>query len=196
MIKQFLPAFLIVLLLAVSIPAQNNNDTSRQTDTATAIETVEFETVTTGQEEDKSFIQRAKEFLGDQHPAVIHFPLAWLVLLFLIEIVGLFRSRISWHKSGLYLLILTVVAFIPATATGLIQADVTTFNEKYTEILILHRNINYGVAALLLLTLGLRLRVLDTINDRAQHIIYFVLIGIATAAILYSGYLGGRLVHG
>jgi len=58
------------------------------------------------------------QLVGRIHPAVIHFPIAWLTLLLLIETVALFTGKAEWSKFGLYVLILTLLSFIPAVTTG------------------------------------------------------------------------------
>lgn len=133
--------------------------------------------------------------LGELHPAVIHFPIAWMALLGLLEIINLFRQRPTWHRAGGYLLFLTVLSLIPAVTTGWLQSGRLIFAEPYLSILEWHRNLNFLSTALLLAALLIRPKQLIDRCSRSG-IIYLVLVGVTTALVLFSGHLGGRLVHG
>jgi uncharacterized membrane protein len=134
-------------------------------------------------------------YIGSKHPAVVHFPIAWMVLLCLVELVGLSRRHHSWHEAGKYLLVLTVAGFLPAVGSGLIQADAIVFTGQYVEILELHRNLNFVAAGVALVALAVRWR-LNTRDNRHYHLMYVAVVVVATGITMYSGHLGGRLVHG
>lgn len=136
-----------------------------------------------------------RDRLGELHSAAVHFPIAWMLLLCLVELSALIRNRPEWHRFGFYLLAITLLSFVPAVVTGLIQAGKTNFTGEYADILKLHRNLNILSTTGTLVALLLRCR-LNTESNRIHRLLYVALVIALTAAVLYSGHLGGRLVHG
>lgn len=135
------------------------------------------------------------ELVGRIHPAVIHFPIAWLTLLLLIETVALFTGKAEWSRFGLYVLILTLLSFIPAVTTGLILAKSQESDPDIIKLVTLHRNINLSVVLICVIAFILRLARAEKLQGRAR-LPYYLLILVSTALIMFSGHLGGKMVFG
>lgn len=153
----------------------------------------DIEVLGQGQAEGKP--QGFADVLGRLHPAIVHFPLAWLVGLALVDFVALILGRTSWSGFGLPILGVTVLGLLAAAATGLLRAHYMFMDAGDHAVMLKHRNLNFVVAGLCVLALGLRwLRRHQFL--RPWRITYLVLIFAATALVLVSGSLGGRLVYG
>jgi uncharacterized membrane protein len=135
------------------------------------------------------------EIFGHLHPAMVHFPLAWMVLLFLVELIAFIENKASWHKAGFYILVITVISFIPAIISGLINASNHPPDTDKLNILLLHRNLNFIVVSLTLIALTLRFLRRKTSLGKLR-VVYLALISIATILLLLSGHLGGKMVFG
>ncbi len=66
--------------------------------------------------------QGAGSVIGKLHPALVHFPIAWVMLVQVMDLAAIVSRRKEWTTVGLYLLMLACLSFIPAAATGLIRA--------------------------------------------------------------------------
>lgn len=135
------------------------------------------------------------ELVGRIHPAVIHFPIAWLTLLLLIETVALFTGKPEWSRFGLYVLILTLLSFVPAVTSGWILSKSQGSDPDFIKLMTLHRNINISVALICVIAFILRLARAEKLQGRAR-LPYFLLILVSTALIMFSGHLGGKMVFG
>lgn len=135
------------------------------------------------------------DLLGRMHPALVHFPIGWLVLLVLAEAAARFAGREEWGKVGLPLLVLVCLSFIPAALTGLLRAASMGNDPEFRALMVPHRNMNIAAGVLCLAALLLRLR------RRNQSPVkpgwsYLLLVVAAAALVLVSGHLGGKMVFG
>jgi len=73
------------------------------------------------------------EFLAGFHPLIIHFPIAFFSLCFLLEIAGLFVTR--FDDAALLVLFLGVVTGIAAALTGNQAADLFMKNNSAGEVI-------------------------------------------------------------
>ena len=135
------------------------------------------------------------QIVGRMHPAVIHFPIAWLTLLLLIETAALFTGKPEWSRFGLYVLILTLLSFIPAVTSGLILSKSQGSDPDFIKLMTLHRNINLSVVLICVIAFILRIARSEKLQGRAR-LPYFLLILVSTALIAFSGHLGGKMVFG
>ncbi len=133
--------------------------------------------------------------IGKFHPALVHFPLGWMFLLFLVELVAYIYNRQDIHRAGFYLLILTLLSFIPAIVSGLINASWTQGGTETHDRILVHRNLNFIVAGLALLALSLRLFVARMLSGKLR-VLYLLALISGAIIILISGHIGSKLVFG
>jgi uncharacterized membrane protein len=135
------------------------------------------------------------DLVGRLHPALVHFPIAWLVGLALVDFVGLVRKREAWQRAGIFVLAGTVLSLVPTAATGLLRAAHMQFDANLRALLVVHRTLNFVVAGLLLVALAFRLARRNRLDGWWRHA-YLVLVFAATGAVLVAADFGGRMVYG
>jgi len=169
---------------------------SAQPETGPARESEEIETLDDIQEiEEIEPGMGFPEFLGRLHPAVIHFPIAWLVLLLGIEGIALATGGAGWSRAGRVLLFAACISFLPAIATGLIHASHQGSDPNFLQLMEPHRNLNIASAILCLGALPLGFRQRETLRG-PRGWVYIGLIAASTLLVLIAGHLGGKMVFG
>ena len=134
--------------------------------------------------------------IGRLHPSLVHFPIAWLLLVLLVDAGTFFFSRRTWEKAGLLLLSAAAVSFVPAIATGLIRHS--THGETDQEslaLILLDRNLMLAAAAACVLAFGIRIWRRKQLAGGIKAL-YLALIVTACALIALGGHLGGKVVFG
>ena len=161
-------------------------------DPAPAVEQLgDVQTVPPGEVEGKP--AGLSDLIGRLHPALVHFPIAWLVGLALVDLVGLVLKREAWQRAGIYLLGGTVLSLLPTAATGLLRAAHMPSDAAVHALLVTHRTLNFGVTGLVVAAFALRL--LRRMQGPAR-IVYLVLVFAATGLVLVAADFGGRMVYG
>jgi uncharacterized membrane protein len=130
------------------------------------------------------------------HPALVHFPIAWVFLLLLLEAWALLARRDDLHRAGLPLLVLACVSFVPAALTGFLRASAMGNDPEFRALMIPHRNMNIAAGAACLAALVLRARRGNAAGGAKARWPYLLLVGTGAALLLAAGHLGGKLVFG
>jgi uncharacterized membrane protein len=133
------------------------------------------------------------DLVGRMHPALVHFPIAWLVGLALVDFVGLVLRREAWQRAGIFVLGGTVLSLMPTAATGLLRA--THMPSDVHALLVTHRTLNFAVAGLVLAAFALRLLRRDRLQG-SWRVVYLALVFAATGLVLVAADFGGRMVYG
>ena len=141
------------------------------------------------------------------HPALVHFPIAWVVLLFAVELIWVARKR-ELSPFGLLLLWLVVMSLVPAIISGWLRGNGYATDELAD--VYDHRNVNLCASGLLAVIVSIRTawffrarKYPNTSSVRVKDLVskgwlaaYVAALGVAMLLMLYGAYLGGRLVHG
>lgn len=135
------------------------------------------------------------ENVGRMHSAFVHLPIAWLVLLLLVDLLGLGLGKELFAKVGLPLAVLTVLSFMPAALTGMLNYSHKPENWSAEELAALHRNLMIAGAFVLTLATALRFALRKRFAG-APKWSYLALVAISLALVSISGHLGGKLVFG
>lgn len=187
---RLLPALVSLWLLALAPPvlALASPDGPDEIEEVEAVEAVP--TVQTGAPAKEG----ALGTVGKLHPLLVHFPIAWLLLLGLVDGLTFGLRRGHWARAGLWLLALAVLSAIPAVVTGLLRADHVQ-DPKLIEELVEHRNLalmTLGAAALALALRVIRRNELSGL----YRLLYLALIVGAMGLVIATGHHGGMLVYG
>ena len=135
------------------------------------------------------------DLIGRLHPALVHFPIAWLVGLVLVDFVGLILRREAWHHLGIFVLAGMVLSLLPTAATGLLRAAHMPSDPAVHALLVTHRTLNFVMAALVLAAFALRLWRRNRLQG-SWCIVYLALVFGATGLVLLAADFGGRMVYG
>jgi uncharacterized membrane protein len=133
--------------------------------------------------------------VGKLHPALVHFPIAWVMLVQMIDLTAVFTRRKEWTTVGLYLLILACLSFIPAAATGLIRAGAMSKDLEIQTLLSYHRNLNIAAGLICAGGLAVRLAMRNSLQAKWKWV-YFLFMWSCGAALFIAGHLGGKMVFG
>ncbi len=135
------------------------------------------------------------DLIGRLHPALVHFPIAGLVALAVVDLIGVGLRRESWRRAGMVVLIATTVALLPTVATGLLRATHMAADAGEQSLIVKHRTLNLTVTGLVIAALVLRAARRKPLLG-AYRIAYLTLVYVATALVLVAADFGGRLVYG
>ncbi|GAB4297912.1 MAG: hypothetical protein Kow0090_13240 [Myxococcota bacterium] len=138
----------------------------------------------------------ALDLIGKFHPMVAHFPIAWLFLLIMLDIIAFGFSRREWGRAGLYIHLLTIASYLPAAVTGFLRyAHVEAEGGRIHELAEAHRNFMIFSLILCLAALGIKLW------QKNQPVgflrwIYLAILFSSGLIIVFGAHLGGKLVFG
>jgi uncharacterized membrane protein len=190
---RWLGAFLFLLVLNAGLKVWAWQGAHADDFAPTFVQVSDIQVVDQSQAEGKP--QGLGDLVGRLHPAIVHFPLAWLVGLALVDFVAFVMGRARWQVFGLPLLGAIVLSLLVAAGTGLLRASHMIMDAGEHAVMVKHRTLNFVVAGLCVLALVLRWRRRDPWAGPGR-ITYLAIIFAATALVLVSGSLGGRLVYG
>lgn len=135
------------------------------------------------------------EALGRLHPLAVHLPIGWLLALLLFDLGGLVFGRPGLERAGLWLVVLSAAAALPAVLSGLLRAAELGARGAGGPLLVDHRNWMLATAALVVIAAGLRLGRRNRLPGPWRWA-YLGLIAVACGALIWGGHLGGQLVYG
>ena len=128
------------------------------------------------------------------HPIAVHFPIALLITAFLVETLALAGKRPAWHRVALWNLTLGALAAAAAVWTGRQAMAAAKHSMEIYEIMELHEKLGYIVLSLAAFITGWRLWRRDLLSVRSRRIAW-ALLGVACGILVFSAYLGGRMVY-
>jgi len=135
--------------------------------------------------------------LGHLHPVILHFPIAWLILLVFIDLGAYLFNRAGWERWGLYTHILTLLACLPAVGTGVLLEE--GFEDSWPDathaLAEQHELLMFIVTGVIAAALVWRLAWRNQ-PARWGKAVYLLLLLAAVGLIGYGAHLGGILVHG
>ena len=132
---------------------------------------------------------------GRMHPALVHFPIAWVPLLLLFEVWALATRREESSRVGLFLLVMACLSFVPAAVSGFLRADAMKADPEILAFMIPHRNLNIAAGVLCLTALALRVAGRRGFGGGIRWT-FLLLIAAAAALLMVAGHLGGKMVFG
>lgn len=125
----------------------------------------------------------------------VHFPIALILVGFIVDIIGLMNRKESWLiKAGFYLMLLGTIFAIAAYITGAFFTPELTGPKGVME----ERHELFAKITLAILLIGTGFRIFIVIKKLDQTSLkYIVFIFYALSAVLIgiTGFLGGSLVY-
>ena len=140
-------------------------------------------------------IPGAWQVLGRMHPAVVHFPIGWLALTFLLDLLAWAFRKADLQKASFHALGATLLSFPPAAIAGYLRADELTGGRALPTLMAWHRNLNLLAAAICLAAFLLRLWKKNDLARTAKWG-YMTLLTGALLVLMVGAHLGGKMVFG
>jgi len=128
---------------------------------------------------------------GRFHLLVLHFPIAFVSLVALLELIFLFRQPPAWYEHIIWgLLGIAIVSAIVTSASGVIYAT-----ERGHQLLNSHKNL--GILSTLLIGIATGIRFLDLRFSRYKSLFWYRILIFGSALLVgITAHLGGTMVHG
>jgi uncharacterized membrane protein len=173
-------------------PDAENSANSAAVEEIEDVEEIEEVEIDSGNREPDGLFQT----IGRFHPVVLHFPIAWLLLLLMAETVVLTGLAGELNRWTMALLIVTMLSFIPAIVSGLgLASSHSTASNEFVEQMLLHRNFNIAAGVVLLSALVVRIKFGQVAGSKTR-LVYFALVLAAAGLMGYGSHLGGEMVWG
>ena len=132
----------------------------------------------------------------DFHPFIVHFPIAFLTLSALCDLVALLTSRDQFRFAGFLLLVLGTLGALAAAQSGDSAEHFAGQIPGIHEALEQHESLaTVAIWAAVVLTLGRAHFVLKKRFQGAVCIVYVLLALGLSGTILATGYTGGKMVY-
>lgn len=124
------------------------------------------------------------------HPIIVHFPIALFLFGAAIDAFAIYRRRPTWRDIASWNMVVGALSGWAAIATGVVAAlrlgyTLTPGKPVFTHL---------AFAALATVLMGAVSY--NQVKKRPTGVLYFLLLGLAAAAVAIAGHLGGDLVYG
>jgi len=132
--------------------------------------------------------------LVNVHPLVVHFPIAFLVAFFLVDLIGSIIRNENWRQLAGGLLYLGTIAAGAAVFAGFLAAATVEHGDNVH--LILERHKNFGISVLSLSVVLSIWRLLSGgVIKGAANIIFLLFAAVLNILIMLGADLGGLMVY-
>lgn len=129
------------------------------------------------------------------HPLIVHFPIALIMVIFILDFLGVLFKRKSFLSTANILTIFAAAGAVMAVVSGLIAEDSIWHTDAAHELLELHETIGFTVLGLTLILLVLRPAVKKKKLFGSLGWLAVLLSFVASVLVGYTGYLGGEMVY-
>ena len=132
--------------------------------------------------------------LPPMHPALVHLPIAFVVLSVLADLCAKFTRRESLRNVGLWSMIAALLSGVMTIAAGYWDMNRTALNHDTHEYVDLHMKIGWAFGACLMLLTIWRWR----IRQQARRVVtnpYAIAALLLFALTLFQGWFGGEIVY-
>jgi uncharacterized membrane protein len=135
------------------------------------------------------------QIAGRMHPAMVHLPIGFLLLLAAFELLALIGKPAVPTACRLTAQVLTALAALPAVATGFLRSSELWATREPPAVLVQHRTIMLAVFGFVLASLAVRLIYRNRLNG-PRRLVHLLFLFAAAAIVGVGGHLGGKMVHG
>jgi uncharacterized membrane protein len=133
--------------------------------------------------------------VGRMHPSLVHFPIALVLVLALIDVLAVTLRNQALVSSGALIGVLALASFFPAIATGFLRASELAAHGEIAVELPAHRLLMVSAAVFASVAVALRFSKRNQLGGLWRSV-YLVLILIAAISVSIGGHLGGKMVFG
>ena len=129
------------------------------------------------------------------HPALVHFPIAFLSVFFLLEIVGCGLRRYRLRQTASAMLYCGTLGALLAAGAGLYAANTVPHGDAVHDIMEWHERLGLAVASLAIILSVWRLMA-KQVPAGMEKALFLLLSTIMTASLVFGADLGGLMVYG
>jgi len=131
-------------------------------------------------------------FLGRFHPLLVHLPIGFLLIAFLLEIISRWPRFKGYQQAVVFILVLSVLSSGLAAGLGYLLSLGGGYDET---LLARHQWMGLGMTGAAVLALLLKIRLLGH-SSRLQSWVYEITLTLAVVLMAGAGHYGGSLTHG
>lgn len=132
--------------------------------------------------------------MDNVHPLLVHFPIAFFIAFFLLDMVATFAKKQHWRYVAGWLLYLGAIASIFTVIAGLFAADSVEHNDAVHDIMERHEHIGISVLTLSLFLSAWRLKKWGFANKGANAV-FLSLAALLCLLVSLGADLGGLMVY-
>ncbi len=128
------------------------------------------------------------------HPLFVHFPIAFFIAFFLLDVVAVLAKKAHWRYVAGWLLYLGAITSIFTVVAGLFAANSVEHNDAVHDIMERHEHIGISVLALSLFLAAWRLKKWG-LNTKGVNAIFMSLSAFLCLLVSLGADLGGLMVY-
>lgn len=130
------------------------------------------------------------------HPMLVHFPIAFLSIFFVLDILGAATKREGLRRAAAVMLYCGAAGAILSAAAGLYAENVVAHGQTVHDIMEWHRRFGLTTACLALALSAWRMLAKSLAFSQMAQALYFALATLMTASMIFGADLGGLMVYG
>lgn len=134
-------------------------------------------------------------FFGRLHVLTVHFPIALLTIVLVVESLRWLRKRTAPDPTLTLITVFASLSAVVATVMGWAQAGTMEFEGREAEIATVHRWLGVATAAFSVVVAALALS-LQLLHRPGLRGVYLATLVITVIGVSAAGHFGGMLVHG
>lgn len=128
------------------------------------------------------------------HPAIVHFPIALLIVVAILGIISLFKETLFLKRMIFWLLVMAILFAVLAIASGLYEENRIAHNEAIHEIMEKHET-NAFIVAGYFVALFIWFWLRKMITHKVEYTIWVILAVAGCGLLAYQNDLGGKMVY-
>lgn len=128
------------------------------------------------------------------HPLLVHFPIAFLLAFFALDLVGSLAKKQHWRNVASWLLYFGAIAAVFTVMAGFMAANSVAHGEDVHAIMERHEHFGISVLSLAILLSAWRLKSGGIIQGGANGL-FLVLAAILSVLLMLGADLGGLMVY-
>ncbi|HOU54599.1 MAG TPA: DUF2231 domain-containing protein [Myxococcota bacterium] len=135
------------------------------------------------------------DVVGRFHVAVVHFPIAWIAITLLLDLLAFGLGRRELGQAGLWTLGAGVLSYGPGVLTGLLRQGGISQTEAVQALVETHERLILASLAVAAVALVWRWRNRRALEGGAR-LLYLALLATACALVFLGAHLGGKVAWG
>jgi uncharacterized membrane protein len=129
------------------------------------------------------------------HPILVHFPIAFLIGFFIIDLIGALFKQPAWRTAASGLLYLGTISIVLTVITGFMAAGSVAHDDVVHSIITQHQKLGLISTALALILSVWRLFSKGIIHGKIMNGFYLFLSALLSTLIILGADLGGLMVY-